>query len=116
MVDKFTLFELHLDDATFSNTVTDAPDVEGGLLEDVTPTLGDDESEPVDEREQTGEGERMEGSGRGMGPGLRMAAFAVVVAVGLRTLLRRLRDEDDDLLGVDDRESVQVDLDESVEA
>lgn len=104
MVDKFTLFELHLDDARFSNAVAGTP-------EEAQALLGEMDEEMAESDEMT-----EESSGRSLGGRLRMAAFAVVVAVGIRTIARRLLSEDEMGEEATDEESVAVDLDEPVEA
>ncbi|MFC6952379.1 hypothetical protein [Halorubellus litoreus] len=113
MVDKFTLLELHLDDARFSNAVGSTPEEAADLLDEM-----DDE---IDAEMDDVETEDVEESGRSMGSTLRRAAFLVVLAVGIRTIARRLLSDDiediEDVVGEDaDSDSVAVDLDEHVEA
>jgi len=108
MVKKFTLFELHLDDARFSNAVAGTPEDAEALLGEMDEEMAESD-EPAEES-----------SGRSLGSRLLMAAFAVVVAVGVRTIARRLLSEDEmgeELIDEEyDEGSISVDLDESIEA
>ena len=107
MVKKFTLLELHLDDARFSNAVGGTPEEAKELLDDM-----DDEMD-----EELAMDESTDESGRSIGRTLRRAAFLVVLAVGIRTVARRMRSEDvEDVEDVVGEDSVSVDLDEHVEA
>lgn len=110
MVKKFTLFELHLDDARFSNAVGSTPEEAEELL-DVMDAEMDEEMD--DERAE----DEMDASGRSIGRTLGRAAFLVVLAVGIRTIARRMLSDDiEDVEDVVGEDSVAVDLDEQVEA
>jgi hypothetical protein len=111
MVDKFTLLELHLDDARFSNAVAGTP-------EEAEELLGEMEADEMEADELEVEIETDE-SDRGFGGPLAMAAVAIVVAVGVRTIARRFfgPDELEDALDEDEADdSIEVGLDEPVEA
>lgn len=108
MVKKFTLFELHLDDARFSNAI-------GGTPEEAEEVLAE-----MDEMDEVESEERSE-SGGSLGGRLRMLALAAVVAVGIRTIARRFLSEDElgeeDLVEFEaDDDSVGVDVDDPVDA
>jgi hypothetical protein len=111
MVDKFTLLELHLDDARFSNAIGSTPEEAAELLED----MDDDIDAEIDvEDVEIGDADE---SGRSIGSTLRRAAFLVVLAVGIRTIARRMLSDDvEDVEDVVGEDSVAVDLDERVEA
>ena len=106
MVKKFTLLELHLDEARFSNAVGSTPEEAEELLDVMDAEMDDEFSE-----------DEMDASGRSIGRTLRRAAFLVVLAVGIRTIARRMLSDDiEDVEDVVGEDSVAVDLDESVEA
>ncbi|WP_323674257.1 hypothetical protein [Halorubellus sp. PRR65] len=112
MVKKFTLLELHLDDARFSNAVGSTPEAAAELLDDTDEDIDGDVDVEM-------EMDDVDGSSRSIGRTLGRAAFLVVLAVGIRTIARRMLS--DDVEGVEDvvredSDSVAVDLDESVEA
>lgn len=109
MVKKFTLLELHLDDARFSNAVGSTPEEAEELLEDID---ADIDAEMAAEM-----GDETTDSGRSIGSTLRRAAFLVVLAVGIRTVARRMLSDDvEDVEDVVGEDTVAVDLDERVEA
>jgi HAMP domain-containing protein len=110
MVKKFTLLELHLDDARFSNAVGGTPEAAEELLEGI-------DTDIHDERDAEAATDELEASGRSVGRTLRRAAVLAVVAVGIRTIARRVLSEDlEELEDVVDEDSIPVDLDERVEA
>jgi len=105
MVEKITLFELHLDDARFSNAVGGTPEEATAMLEELDATDRDaDELADVSVDE-------VASSERSVGRTLGRLAFLAVLAVGISTVARRMLASDDE--GVD---PVAVDLDDRVEA
>ena len=111
MVKKITLFELHLDDARFSNAVGGTPEEAAAMLDEMDAT--DTDVDELDDMSTDG----LETSGRSVGRRLAQAAFLVVLAVGVRTVARRMLASDDESVEDDaDEDSVAVDLDDRVEA
>lgn len=124
MVKKLTLFELHLDDARFSNAVGGTPDDAKKMLDGILARDDDvDEYDDLDadRGESSGDddldADRGESSGRSIGRTLGGLALLVVLAVGVRTVARRMLAADDEDV-VDDAggDSLSVDLDDRVEA
>jgi len=111
MVEKITLFELHLDDARFSNAVGGTPEEAAAMLEEMDATdLDADEIADLD-------ADDVESSGRSVGRTLGRLAALVVLAVGVRTVARRMLASDDDaVVDATGADSVAVDLDDRVEA
>lgn len=117
MVKKFTLLELHLDNARFSNAIGGMPEQATELLGGTEPT--DDEEMVDDEMMDAEMAEQMdeESAGRSRGRTLGMLAFAFVVALGVRALARRVRSDDVDVTDDDGSgSSVEVDVDEPIDA
>ena len=111
MVEKITLFELHLDDAHFSNAVGGTPEEATAMLEELDATDAD-----VDEPDEMSTDD-LESSERSVGRTLGRLAVLVVLAVGVRTVARRMLASDDEGVEDDaDEDSVAVDLDDRVEA
>jgi hypothetical protein len=107
MVEKFTLLELHLDDARFTNAVGSTPEEAAAVLEELEAADVDADDLDADE---------MESSDGSIGRTLRRLAFLVVLAVGIRTVARRMLASDDDVTDDDGEDSVSVGLDDHVEA
>ncbi|NHN43592.1 hypothetical protein G9C85_18390 [Halorubellus sp. JP-L1] len=109
MVKKFTFLELHLDDARFSNAVGSTPEEAKELLADADAELTSDDGMDDETTDES--------SGRSPGRALAGMALLVVVALGVRTIARRLRSGDESPASMDAEDaSVEVDLDEPVEA
>lgn len=110
MVKKFTLLELHLDDARFSNAI-------GRSADDADAMLDGMEMDETDMTMDATVGEMDETGGRGLGRTIGMLAFAFVLALGVRSLARRVRTDDVDATDDDVGGSgIEVDLDEPIDA
>ncbi|WP_227133991.1 hypothetical protein [Halorubellus salinus] len=113
MVKKFTLLELHLDEARFSNAVGSTAEEAEELLDVMDAEMDAERAEEMDDERSEDEMD----DERSIGRTLRRAAFLVVLAVGIRTIARRLLSDDiEDIEDVVGEDSVAVDLDEQVEA
>jgi hypothetical protein len=118
MVKKLTLFELHLDDARFSNAVGGTPEEAAAMLEELDAADVDPDDLDADDVENLDLDLDETGSADGsIGRSLGRLAFLAALAVGIRTVARRmLASDDDDVANDESEDSVSVDLDDRVEA
>jgi hypothetical protein len=118
MVKKFTLLELHLDDARFSNAVGGTPEEAVAMLEELDAADVDPDDLDADDLEDLDlDLDEMGSSDGSIGRSLGRLAFLVVLAVGIRTVARRmLASDDDDVADDESEDSVSFDLDDRVEA
>lgn len=119
MVKKVTLLELHLDDARFSNAVGGTPEEAAALLDELdADELSDVDAEDLDDVDvEDLSVELPEGPERSVGRTLRRLAVLAVLAVGVRTVARRLLSTDEADGAEDaDEDSVAVDLGDRIEA
>jgi hypothetical protein len=118
MVKKVTLLELHLDDARFSNAVGGTPEEAAALLDELdADELSDVDAADLDDVDvEDLSVELPEASERSVGRTLRRLAVLAVLAVGVRTVARRMLASDDDVANDESEDSVSVDLDDRVEA
>jgi hypothetical protein len=118
MVKKVTLLELHLDDARFSNAVGGTPEEAAALLDELdADELSDVDAADLDDVDvEDLSVELPEASERSVGRTLGRLAVLAVLAVGVRTVARRMLASDDDVANDESEDSVSVDLDDRVEA